>query len=184
MPTIRVNVIFHSKYGHTQKLAEAIAEGAGLEPDTEVQLVEVARATKTHVTGCDAMILGCPTHMGNVSSEMKEFIDTVISQVWLDGGIPGAVGSCFTSSGSLHGGKEFTMFALLSTLFQLGMTIVSLPPRTIVENTSLGYSMGVGGTSLSSSAEERPSADERAVGRALGAQVAKVARQIKTGACQ
>lgn len=181
MPHIRVNIIYHSGYGHTQKLAEAIEAGAKSVPETEVQLIEVARATRTHVTTCDAMILGCPTYMGNVSSAMKEFIDTVVGQVWLEGGIPGIVGSCFTSSGSYHGGKEFTLFALLSSMFQLGMTLVSLPPRTVLQNKTLGFSLGVGATSLSSSPDERPDGNELATAKALGAHVATVTHQIRRG---
>ena len=182
MSAIRVNIIFHSNHGHTRKLAEAIVEGARTEQGAEVQMIEVERAAQTHVTNCDALVLGCPTHMGNVSSQMKEFIDTVISQIWMNGGIPGVVASCFTCSGSLHGGKEFTLFALLSTLFQLGTTVVSLPPRQIPENQTLGFAGGIGGTSLSSDPSERPSAEERATATALGAHVAAVARQLKNGA--
>ncbi len=181
MQPIRVHIIYHSDRGHTRCLAEAIASGAESVRNTEVQLIEVSRAAKTHVTTCDALILGCPTYMGNVSSPMKEFIDTVISQIWTEGGIPGKVGACFTSSGSYHGGKEFTLFAFLSTLFQLGMTVVSLPPGQITENRALGFTFGAGTSSINTGENEELDANEKATAFALGARVAQVTQQFKRG---
>ncbi|RJP25142.1 MAG: hypothetical protein C4527_17600 [Candidatus Omnitrophota bacterium] len=172
-----IHILYHSVKGHTERMAETIAEGVQTVGGCSSRLIRVEDAMRQHVTGCQGLILGCPTYMGNVSASMKTFMDTVLSPIWLDGGIPGTVGSAFTSSGTLHGDKEFALLAMLVTMFQLGMTLVSLPPTIIRENQHLGYSHGVGVTTMN----RQPgmiSTEELAVARRLGKRVAEVTRQI------
>lgn len=172
-----IHIIHHSVKGHTERLAEAIAEGVESTSSCSSRIISVRDATESHITGCQGLILGCPTHMGNVSAPMKVFMDEVIGSVWVKGGIPGTVGSCFTSSGSLHGDKEFALMAMIVTMFQLGMTLVSLPPQTIPENKNLGYSHGVATSVLGRSPNMIPPED-LVVARQLGIRVAEVARQV------
>ena len=173
----RIHIIYHSVKGHTERLAEAIAEGVQTVGGCTSRLIRVEQAEAQHVTQCDGLVLGCPTHMGNVSAPMKVFIDEIISPIWLKGGIPGKVGTAFSSSGTLHGDREFAVLALLVTMFQLGMTLVSLPPMVIPENRNLGYSHGVGTSVLGRQPSVIPPED-LAVARAMGRRVAEVAYQI------
>ncbi len=175
MPTI--HIIYHSTKGHSERLAESIAEGIQTVGGCSSRLFRVETATSQHVTDCQGLILGCPTHMGNVSAPMKIFMDEILSPIWQNGGIPGTVGSAFTSSGSLHGDKEFSLLALLITMFQLGMTLVSLPPKVIPENQYLGYSHGIATTVMNRQPSMIP-AEDLAVARHLGKQVAQVTRRI------
>ncbi len=172
-----IHIIYHSVKGHTERLAEAIAGGVQTIGGTSSRLFRVDEARIEHITGCQGLILGCPTYMGNVSAPMKQFMDQVLGPVWLDGGIPGIIGSAFTSSGSLHGDKEFALLAILVTMFQMGMTIVSLPPRGMPENKYLGYSHGVATSTLDRQPSMIPP-EELAVAKQLGKRVAEVARQI------
>ncbi len=172
-----VHIIYHSEKGHTEKLADSISQGVNLVGGCSSRIITCNQAAKEHVTQCEGLILGCPTHMGNVSAPMKQFIDDVISPVWINGGIPGTVGSAFSSSGSIHGDKEFAILAMLMTMFQLGMTLVSLPPGVIPENKYLGYSHGVGTSVLGRQPSMLP-AEDLEVARQMGKRVAEVARQI------
>ena len=60
-------VIYHSGYGHTQRLAQQVAEGA------DAQLIAIsAEGTITEaewdaLDAADAIIMGSPTYMGSVS---------------------------------------------------------------------------------------------------------------------
>jgi NAD(P)H dehydrogenase (quinone) len=172
-----VHIIYHSVAGHTERLAESIAEGVQMVSGCSARIFPVEQARQEHVTSCQGLLLGCPTYMGNVTAAMKKFIDDVIGSVWEKGGIPGVVGSAFTSSGSLHGDKEFTLLALQISMFQMGMTLVSLPPKIIQENKNLGYSHGVATSVLGRQPNMIPQED-LIVASHLGKQVAEVARQI------
>jgi len=172
-----VNIIYHSIKGHTERLAEAVAEGVQMVPRASSQLITVDRAQTEHVTQCQGLLLGSPTHMGNVSAPMKTFIDEIISPVWMNGGIPGTVGAAFTSSGSIHGDKEFALMAMLVTMSQLGMTLVNLPPGAIHENRHYGYSRGVGTSVLGKHASMMPKEDI-ACAQQLGKRVAEIAVKL------
>ncbi len=172
-----VNIIYHSTQGHTERLANAVAEGAQTVPGVSTKVIRVIEAEPHHVTECQGMVLGSPTHMGNVSAPMKTFMDEIISPIWINGGIPGTVGAAFTSSGSIHGDKEFAILAMLITMTQLGMTLVSLPPTGIKENKKLGYSRGVGTSVLGSHASMMPKED-LVCAQQLGIRVAEVAKKL------
>lgn len=172
-----IHIIYHSVRGHTEKLAESVAEGVNTVGGCTSRIITCEQARPEHVTGCQGMILGSPTHMGNVSAPMKTFMDEIISPIWINGGIPGTVGSAFTSSSTLHGDKEFAILAMLITMFQLGMTLVSLPPKGIPENKGLGYSHGVGSTVQGLQPSMMPKED-LAVARHLGKRVAEVAYRL------
>ncbi len=172
-----IHIIYHSDRGHIERLAESIARGVDTVGGCSSRIVPVEQASESHVTSCQGLILGCPTYMGNVSAPMKKFMDETIGSIWRKGGIPGVVGSAFTSSGSLHGDKEFTLLALQITMFQLGMTLVSLPPLVIPENKNLGYSHGIATSVLGRQPSMIPSEDLE-VARQLGIRVAEVAYKI------
>ncbi len=172
-----VHIIYHSVRGHTERMAEAIAQGVEIVGGCSSRIFPIEKAGVQQVTSCQGLILGCPTHMGNVSAAMKKFMDDVLGAIWSKGGIPGVVGSAFTSSGSLHGDKEFSLLAMQVTMFQLGMTLVSLPPMSIPENKYLGYSHGVGTSVLGRQPTMIPSEDLE-VARQLGKRVAEVTYQI------
>ena len=173
----RIHIIYHSTKGHTERLAECVAEGAQGVSGGFHRLIRVHEAQEEHITRCEGLILGCPTYMGNVSAQMKIFMDEVLSPIWMKGGIPGTVGSAFTSSSTIHGDQEFAIMAMLITMFQMGMTLISLPPMVIRENKSYGYSRGVGTSTLGMHASMMPREDCE-LARHLGKRVAEVAKQI------
>ena len=71
----KVAVVFHSGYGHTQRMAQAVAEGANAQLvaiDAEGNLPEGGWDT---LAAADAIIMGSPTYMGSVSWQFKKFAD-------------------------------------------------------------------------------------------------------------
>ncbi|WP_344165334.1 NAD(P)H:quinone oxidoreductase [Nocardiopsis rhodophaea] len=147
--TVKLSVIYYSSTGTGFDIAREIAETAE-KAGAEVRLRKVAElapaaaiqgnpawaanveATKDvpeaaaeDVVWADAVIFGSPTRFGNVSSQLKQFIDMLGGQ-WAQGLLADKVYSAFTSSATLHGGQESTLLALSNTFYHFGGFIV--PP--------------------------------------------------------
>ena len=111
-----VVIVYHSGYGHTRRLAQAVAQGAGgqlLDIDAEGNIADGGWA---QLKAADAIIFGSPTYMGSVSWQFKKFADASsrpwFSQDWKDKLFAG-----FTNSASMNGDK----FSTLSYMFTLAM---------------------------------------------------------------
>jgi NAD(P)H dehydrogenase (quinone) len=141
----KVLVLYYSSYGHVEKMADAVAEGAragGAEVDirrvAETAPPEVVEAAgfKTdtahpeiesvdQLAAYDAIIVGAPTRYGRVPSQMAAFWDTT-GPLWMKGALIGKIGGAFTSTASQHGGQETTLFSIITNLLHHGLTIVGL----------------------------------------------------------
>jgi NAD(P)H dehydrogenase (quinone) len=172
-------VIYHSVHGHTERLAQAIAEGAAEVEGTTVTVKRVEDASPEDLLPADVVFWGSPTHFGLLSAAMKQFIDETIS-LFRTGSLADKVGSVFTSSGAIHGDQEFALWSLVVPMIQHGMIIVGLEPQDPANNR-FGYHFGVGASSLHHGADERPSRDELAVARAMGRRATLLAGQLKRG---
>jgi NAD(P)H dehydrogenase (quinone) len=115
----KVAVVFHSGYGHTQRMAQSVADGAGAElvtVDAEGNLSDAQWAT---LNAADAIIMGSPTYMGSVSWQFKKFADASskqwFSQAWKDKVFAG-----FTNSATMNGDKLSTLHYLFTLAMQHG----------------------------------------------------------------
>ena len=142
----KVLVVYYSSYGHVERMARAVAEGARSVAGTDVtvkrvaELVpeEVARksgmkidqdapvASPSELADYDAVIFGTPTRYGNMAAQMRNFLDQT-GGLWVKGALVGKVGSVFASTATQHGGQETTITSFHSTLLHHGMIIVGLP---------------------------------------------------------
>ena len=112
-------VIFHSGYGHTQRMAQAVADGASAELlaiDAEGNLPEGAWDC---LAAADAIIMGSPTYMGSVSWQFKKFADAS-SKPWYSRSWANKVFAGFTNSASLNGDKLSTLHYLFTLAMQHG----------------------------------------------------------------
>jgi len=201
---MRIKVIFYSKYGHTYRLAEAIAEGADEVQGGEVELLQVpelvpdlipekpgikkAKEAFSHVpfakpvdmVNADAIIFGTPTRFGNMCAQMSNFLEQTGS-IWAQNTFAGKVGSAFTSSSTQHGGQETTLISFYITLLHLGMIIVGLPYSEIRQTTMSEITGGspYGSSSITGSSGSRmPSENELAMARFQGRHVAIIAGKL------
>ncbi|MGW0466476.1 NAD(P)H:quinone oxidoreductase [Streptomyces sp. NPDC003027] len=85
---------------------------------------EIPEAAGSDVDWADAVIFGGPTRFGNVSSQLKQFIDT-LGPLWAEGRLADKVYSGFTSSATLHGGQESTLLALYNSFHHFGGIVVA-----------------------------------------------------------
>jgi len=141
----KVLVLYYSSYGHIERMAEAAAEGAreaGAQVDVkrvpELVPEEVARksgykmdqkapiAKVDDLVNYDAILFGTGTRFGNMTSQMKNFLDQA-GALWASGALVGKVGSVFTSTATQHGGQESTILTFHPVLLHLGFIIVGLP---------------------------------------------------------
>lgn len=114
-PGITTAVVYHSGYGHTQRLAEAVAEGAAaalIAIDPQGNIPESEWRT---LNEADAIIFGSPTYMGGPSWQFKKFADAS-SKPWFEDKWRDKIFGGFTNSASLNGDKLNTLqyFTLLA----------------------------------------------------------------------
>jgi NAD(P)H dehydrogenase (quinone) len=140
----KVLVLYYSAYGHIEKMAEAIAEGARAAGATvdikrvpELVPAEVAKAshykmdqaapvaTVDDLKHYDAIVVGSGTRFGRMASQMANFLDQA-GGLWATGALNGKVGGAFSSTASQHGGQETTLFSIITNLLHFGMVIVGL----------------------------------------------------------
>ncbi len=110
-------VVFHSGYGHTQRMAQAVAQGSGgalLAIDADGNLPEGGWET---LHAADAIIMGSPTYMGTVSWQFKKFADAS-SKVWFTQGWKDKLFAGFTNSASLNGDKASTLSYFVTLAMQ------------------------------------------------------------------
>jgi len=115
----KIAVIFHSGYGHTQRMAQAVADGAGAELvaiDADGNLPEGGWDT---LHAADAIIMGSPTYMGSVSWQFKKFADAT-SKPWFSQSWKDKVFAGFTNSASMNGDKLSTLHYLFTLAMQHG----------------------------------------------------------------
>lgn len=114
----KILVLYHSGSGNTAKMAEHVAAGARLVPDTEARLLSVDQATVEDLVWCDGIAAGSPTNFGTVSWRMKQWWDELPLETW--GKVDGRIGCAFSSSGSWGGGTELTCQTLMMIMINYG----------------------------------------------------------------
>ncbi len=201
---MKINIIFHSLYGHVYRMAEAVAEGAGEVKGAEVDLYQVPEtlsgeiiakmgaveakkmfahipvATIDNLAESDAIIFGTPTRFGMMSAQMRAFLDAT-GQLWSQGELVGKVGSVFTSTATQHGGQETTIRNFHTTLLHHGMIIVGLPyteQRQMTLDEISGGSPYGSSTIAGPDGSRLPSENELAMARFQGKHVAEIAKKL------
>lgn len=180
-----VVVVYHSGYGHTQRMAQSVAQGANAELiaiDADGNLPEGGWET---LAAADAIIMGSPTYMGNVSWQFKKFADASskpwFSQQWKD-----KIAAGFTNSAGMNGDKQATLNTLFTLAMQHGMIWVSqglMPSNTKGAqrndvNYLVSYSGAIAQSPSDAGANEMLPGDLETA-RLFGERVASVAARFK-----
>lgn len=195
----KILVLYYSTYGHVEKMAEAVADGARVTgASVEIKRVpetvplDVAKAAHfkldqaapiasvEELVNFDAIILGSPTRFGRIPSQMASFLDRA-GGLWARGALVGKVGGVFTSTATQHGGQEVTLFSMITNMLHFGMIIVGLPYSyqgqmtldEIVGGSPYGATTIAGGKG-----ERQPSALELDGARFQGRLIAETANKL------
>ncbi|ALH95402.1 flavodoxin family protein [Acinetobacter equi] len=118
-------IVYHSPYGHTQKVAEWIAQGA-LTSLQRVVVMNVESVDWDYLDVADAIVFGCPTYMGSLSAAMKLFMEQS-SKRWLARTWQGKLAAGFTNGGGLSGDKLAVLQQINLFAMQHGMLWTGLP---------------------------------------------------------
>jgi len=201
----KIQVVFHSIYGHVYELAKAEAEGAAQVEGVEAELLRVpetlpadvlakigateARKTFEHLpeatveklAEADGFLFGTGTRFGNMSGQMRNFLDQTGS-LWMKGALIGKPAGVFVSTATQHGGQESTLLSFHTTLLHHGMIVVGVPyseTKLMDINAMIGGSPYGAGTIAGGDGSRRPTEDELAVARFQGRHLAAIAKRLK-----
>lgn len=162
-------VAYYSETGHTELVAEAVAEGAKSVAGTTILLKPINEIEGGEVVGADAVILGSPVHNANPAAEVLSFI-----RGWPFEGAPmqNKIGAAFVTAGGISAGEETTQLAILRAMLIYGMIVVGGPDWRSAFGASAVVAEGAYTTGSA--------VDEHflAKGRALGQRVATIAVKL------
>lgn len=194
---MEILVVYYSQNGATEALARAVADGidSTLEAGARLRTVPVVSAvseatapdvpdtgppyaTTDDLRECAGLVLGSPTHFGNMAASLKHYLDNTVGE-WLSGALIGKPAGVFTSTSSLHGGQETTLLSMMLPLIHHGMLIVGLPysESALSETTTGGTPYGPSHVSWSRDPDEL-SQHELDLAHALGKRVANTALKL------
>lgn len=195
---LEILVLYYSRYGATEKMAQFIARGveqvAGVQarlrtvpeisPTTEAASAEAVPAngapyvTLDDLRECAGLALGSPTRFGAMAAPLKYFLDTT-SSLWVNGGLIGKPASVFTSTASLHGGQESTLISMMLPLLHHGMVIIGVPYSAPELTQTQTGGTPYGTSHLAGPNSKNPiSLDEKNLCLLQGKRLAEIAKQL------
>ena len=127
LPTVSMAVIYHSNYGHTKRVAEAIVKGARQQlPEAQAKAVNVYDVDWDFLDQADLLVFGSAVYMGSVTAEFKTFMDET-SKRWYHRKWEGKWAAAFANSGGLSGDKLAVLQQISLYAMQHGMNWIGLP---------------------------------------------------------
>jgi NAD(P)H dehydrogenase (quinone) len=196
---VKLAIVYYSSTGTIAEIAKELHD-AGVKAGAQVRLLKAAElapagaiesnpawaanhtatqdipeATPEDIEWADAVLFGSPTRFGNISAQLKQFIDT-LGGLWAQGKLADKVYSGFVSSATAHGGQESTLLALYNSIHHFGGVTVTpgfTDPAKFVDGNPYG-------TSHVDAQGNNPVDDTtRTAARIQAERVVKVAAQLK-----
>ena len=183
----KVVIAYHSGYGHTKRVAEALQQGAGAVPGTVATLLEVTaiqEAGWAELAAADAIVFGAPTYMGGPSGPFKVFADAT-SKAWFTQSWKDKVAGGFTCSLAMSGDKFSTLSYFVTLAMQHGMIWVgtgTLPAQAHGDPDAinrLGSYIGVMAQAENVPPEQSPPQGDLDYARSYGARIAQTTRKLR-----
>ena len=167
MTRVKVLIVFDSRGGLTEQLAEAIAEGVRSVPGADLAYRRLDEASQQELKEADALIVGSPNWSG-ITGKLKDWFD-YSGDLWQTGELAGKVGAAFTAGWSRSAGTEATLLQLLHLLLSHGLIIVGLP---------WSERMRLSGSYYGATAHGEVTQDDRHQARELGRRVAELTQRL------
>ena len=195
-PSPYILVLYYSRHGSTEALAQHIARGVregGLE--ARLRTVPAVRPwgggddsaddengamylEPEDLRDCAGLAIGSPTRFGNMAAPLKYALDGT-ADIWASGGLVGKPAAVFTSTGSAHGGQESTLLSMMLPLLHHGCVLVGLPYTEEGLHQTRSGGSPYGATHLASGKHEAGlDSVERDLARALGRRLAQIANKL------
>ncbi len=180
----KIVIVFHSGYGHTAKVAQAVAEGSGgslLAIDAEGNL---PAGGWEQLAAAKAIVFGSPTYMGSVSWQFKKFADAS-SKPWFTQAWKDKIAAGFTNSATMNGDKLSTLHYLFTLSQQHGMLWLGtgmMPSNSKAATRNdlnyVGSSSGLMTTTPSDASADEMVPGDLATARAFGQRIAQSVSRI------
>ena len=189
-------ILFYSASGSVKNLAHAIADGAEDENlnvrlrtvpkispqnkkvDPEISNSGEIYCSKEDLIDCAGLAIGSPTRFGSMAAPLKYFLDST-GDLWSTNALEDKPGIAFTSTGSMHGGQEMTLFNLHTFMLHHGMLICGAPYsfEELNKTKSGGTPYGASHVESFNSSNEL-SRDEYEIAKKSGNRLAKLINKI------
>ncbi len=170
---VRILVAYYSETGNTEKMAQAVRDGAASVPGVEVTLQKTTEVKDASIPGFDGIVVGTPVHWSNLSAESKRFLDRVGGALWMaktngDGRTAGA----FCTGGAVAMGKDVARISILAAFLTMRFIVIGG-----VEASGFGT---LGPEATTGPADPGVSDKEKEDARRFGERFARFTRQIRT----
>ena len=191
-------VLYYSRNGSVEKLANHIARGIGesgctarlrcvapVSPNHEASAPAIPDSgapfvSKQDLRECAGILVGSPTRFGNMAAPMKHFWDTTGAE-WASGTLAGKPAAVFTATASMHGGQESTLLSMMLPLLHHGCLLVGIPFTEARLSSTASGGTPYGASHVSGADGKNPfTEDETQLARALGHRLGSIA--LKVGA--
>ena len=174
----QIAVLYHSGYGHTQRVAQYVADGAGAELIAIDADGNISDADWAALDAADAIIFGSPNYMGMASWQFKKIADAS-SKRWFSSTWKDKVAAGFTISASPSGDKLSTIQYFITLSMQHGMIWVGQPALNDGTINRIGSNSGL----MAQVGPTSPAADipegDLDTARQYGQRVAQVAKKLR-----
>ncbi|WP_206601181.1 flavodoxin family protein [Rouxiella silvae] len=182
---IKSVVVYHSGYGHTERMAAAVAEGASatlvaIDSEGNISVDEWA-----NLNAADVILFGSPTYMGGPSWQFKKFADAS-SKPWFEGKRVNKIFGGFTNSASINGDKLNTLAYFFLLAGQHGGIWVNMDIKSSNTKASLrddlnrmGSNIGAMAQTPADASPEEMSSGDLETARLYGARVVNIASQFQ-----
>ena len=187
-------ILFYSASGSVKNLAHAIADGAeasgmptkirtvprvspnskATEPEEPVE--GEIYCTKEELQHCAGLAIGSPTRFGSMAAPMKHFLDST-GDLWAANALENKPGMAFTSTSSMHGGQEITLWNILTYMLHQGMMIVGAPYSIDALHQTKSGGTPYGASHVNTAGPVLTD-DERAIAEAAGKRLAHTIKQV------
>ncbi len=158
MPSRHVLIVFDSRGGLIERLAQGVAQGVAAVPGVTARLSRIDDTTKADLEKADAIILGSPNWSG-ITGKMKQWMDG-LGDLWSEGQIKDKIGAAFTAGSSKSAGIEFTLLTMIHWMLAGGMVIAGLPWNEGMRTTGSYY-----GATATGAVQEADLEQARALGK-------------------
>ena len=196
---IRLLIVFYSRSGSVQALAEAAAEGAreagavirlrrarevvdetamakskGWLENAKRQNALYQAPTLDDAEWADAILFGTPCYFGAMATELKAYLDQLGPQ-WKRGALAGKVGGAFATASWPHGGTEVVTLSLYAPMAHLGMIIV---PTGYTDEAMLEAGSPYGASSIVGAENRPPRSEDLDAARHQGRRMIAIAQAL------
>ena len=192
-------IVYDSNSGNAYRMAKSIGRGVEAVKGCSVNIRAVPKVgdrseerlppvpddgapyvQNTDLAACDGLIIGGPTHFGNMSASLKYFLDQTTGH-WFQGTLTDKPAGVFTTTGSMHGGQESTLLSMMIPLLHHGMLICGIPYSNPELMQTQRGGTPYGASHVSGEDGQEPLSDHESVlCKALGSRIALHAQKLKS----